>query len=162
MERERGGKARAQRQAPKPQLQQQPCLCLPLPFLSPHFTKQGNWPGTLPSSAINQRERRGVVCASVCVCVLIESWRGRGWWYGDQDLPTKLKSSPSERMREGGRLTDEKAWCTDCDFVSKRETKRTREIRTNRAEHLDGSEMERDRVGREGERERGRGQRKQT
>ncbi|KAL6471164.1 hypothetical protein MHYP_G00198140 [Metynnis hypsauchen] len=108
MERERGGKARAQRQAPKPQLQQQPCLCLPLPFLSPHFTKQGNWPGTLPSSAINQRERRGVVCASVCVCADREL-AGTGvvvWRPGPPNKAEEFTQRANEGGREGGREAD--------------------------------------------------------
>lgn len=93
-EMERGGRAGAERQAPKPHLRQ-PCLA----FLSPvrSLTSLGfarSWPGTRPSSAINQR--RGVVCAFV----LIENWLERGW-YGDQDLPTKHWSSPSERTGEG-------------------------------------------------------------
>lgn len=94
-EMERGGKAGAERQAPKPQLQQ-PCLAFLSPVLS--LTSLGfarSWPGTHPSSAINQR--RGVVCAFV----LIENWLERGWYGGPPNKAVEF----TQRVNRGGSLS---------------------------------------------------------
>ena len=44
-------------------------------------------------------------CLCVSPRVLIESWMGRHRWYGDQDLTTKLESSPREQKGEGGLVS---------------------------------------------------------